>query len=131
MILELESIPESALFLMESESEPESEISKGTGIGTGIRVRIREFGPGINRIKSLSLNFWELDHYLKPWQGNDRLESEPESRFFLDWNWNGISGLLAGIGIGTEIRLFNFPGIVTGIRIKMYPELCITVPHRL
>ncbi len=34
-------MPESALFLLESESEPESQISKGTGIG------IREFGPGI------------------------------------------------------------------------------------
>ena len=44
-IPESESIPESALFLLESEPESESEISKGTGIGTGIGIR--EYGPGI------------------------------------------------------------------------------------
>ena len=52
-------------------------------------------------------------------------ESEPESRFW-GWNRNGINGLLAGIGIGTGIRHLNFPGIGTGIGIKMYPESCIT-----
>ncbi len=61
--------------------------------------------------------------------GIDRLESEsePESRFW-GWNWNrnGISGLLAGIGIRTGIRLLNFPGIGTVIGIKIYPESCIT-----
>ncbi len=34
--------------------------------------------------------------------------------------WNQI--ILAGIGIGTGIRLVNFPGI----GIKVYPESCIT-----
>ena len=42
------------------------------------------------------------------------------------WNRNGISALLAGIGIRTGIRLLNFPGIGTVIGIKIYPESCIT-----
>ncbi len=41
-------------------------------------------------------------------------------------NRNGISGLLAGIGIGTGIRLLDFPGIGIGTGIRMYPESCIT-----
>ncbi len=44
----------------------------------------------------------------------------------MGWNRNGIRGLLAGIGIGTGIRLLNFPGIGIGTGIKMYLESCIT-----
>ncbi len=51
-IPESESIPESALFWLESESEPESEISKCTGIGTGIGIRELGLGIGIRNFKS-------------------------------------------------------------------------------
>ncbi len=49
---------------------------------------------------------WIIESLFKPWQGIDRLEleSEPESRL-RGWNWNGISGLLAGMGIRTGIRI--------------------------
>ncbi len=39
---------------------------------------------------------------------------------------SGISVFFAGIGT----TLWNFPGIGTGIRIKRYPESCITDGHR-
>ncbi len=50
---------------------------KSTGIGTGIGIR--EFGPGsgigIKDFKADQIPLFKLlDHYLKPWQGNDRLE---------------------------------------------------------
>ncbi len=93
------------------ESEPELESENW--------VLESESESGIsNLVLSSSLEFELLDHYLKPWHGIDRLESEsePECRFLgSNRNWNGISGLLAGIGIGTGIRLLNFPGIGTGI----------------
>ena len=109
-IPESESIPESALFLLESELE--SEISKGAGIGT--RNGIREFGLGIG------IRNFKSDHILIL----RFLEYHGEVHVLTGWNRNrnGISGPLAGFGTG--IRLLNFPGI--GIGIKIYPESCIT-----
>ncbi len=80
-VLELEPESESENLVLESESE------------SGI----------LNLVTSLSIG-----SLFKTMAGYGSLEMEPESRF-LGWNWNrnGISGLLAGILIGTGIRLFR------------------------
>ncbi len=42
-------------------------------------------------------------------------------------NWSGFQGCFAGIRIG--IQMWSFPGIGTGIRIKMYAESNITASN--
>ena len=91
--------------------------------GIRTRIRIRDFKRYWNQNQNRNQGIWS-------WNRNQESEMEPESRF-QGWNRNGISGLLAGIGIGTGIRLLNFPGIRIGTGIKMYPELCITGKHQL